>query len=88
MGAGAAGYAMDAPRPLLLLLLLLLLGVSASRRGARALSPDGYPNGLRFRQGNTERSDCGGGSQIPGVEGRRGAPMPGSAEGRIAQRRP
>ena len=88
MGAGAAGRAMDGPRPLLLL-LPLLLGVSASRRGARALSPDGNPNGLRFRQGKTEQSE--------GVPDAGGGWRAGSSDARIhggasrvlrAQRRP
>lgn len=44
MGSGAAGRAMDGPR----LLLLLLLGVSASWRGARALSRDRNLDESRF----------------------------------------
>lgn len=75
MGAGAAGCAMDPPR-----LLLLLLGVSASRRGARSLSLDRNPRGPGFPEGKQNPAL---GSQMLGMDGGRGAPMPGSTEGRL-----
>lgn len=77
MGAGAAGCAMDGPR-LLLLLLLLLLGVSASLRAACALSSDWNPNGFPERKQNGAF-----GSQMLGVDGGRGAPLPGSTAERL-----